>query len=71
MQVTRTVPADDWNLWIAANEPHKLTQKPITTPWALSITVPNNTAVLMTNANTRRVIEGWTSAFERLEAYLQ
>ncbi|HRI69828.1 MAG TPA: hypothetical protein PK156_36615 [Polyangium sp.] len=58
VQVTRTVPTDDWNLWIAACEPHKHTNKPITTPWALSITVPNNTAVLVTSANSRRVVDG-------------
>ncbi|MDI1432887.1 hypothetical protein [Polyangium sorediatum] len=58
VQVTRTVPADDWNLWIASNEPHKETQRAITTPWALSILVPNNTAVLVTSANSRRVVEG-------------
>lgn len=58
VQVTRSVPTDDWNLWIAASEPHKRTSRPITTPWALSITVPNNTAVLVTSANSRRVVEG-------------
>lgn len=58
VQVTRNVPTDDWNLWIAANEPHKHTSRPITTPWALSITVPNNTAVLITSANSRRVVDG-------------
>ncbi len=58
VQVTRTVPADDWNLWIAANEPHKETPRFITTPWALSILVPNNMAVLVTSANSRRVVDG-------------
>lgn len=58
VQITRTVPVDEWNLWIAANEPHKWTDHPMTTPWALSIIVPNNTAVLVTNANARRVVEG-------------
>ena len=58
VQVTRTVPTDDWNLWVAANEPHKRTNRSITTPWALSITIPNNTAVLVTSANSRRVVEG-------------
>ncbi|MBI3273108.1 MAG: hypothetical protein HYZ53_29230 [Planctomycetes bacterium] len=58
VQITRIVPADDWNLWIAANEPHKRTATAITTPWALSITVPNNTAILVTSANARRVVEG-------------
>ncbi|MFO0759213.1 MAG: hypothetical protein U0359_22165 [Byssovorax sp.] len=58
VQITRTVPAADWNLWIAANEPHKRGDRPVTTPWALSITVPNNMAVLVTSANDRKVVEG-------------
>src|SRR4029078_9962398 len=57
-QITRTVPTDDWNLWIAAYEPHKATDHPVITPWALSITVPNNMAVLVTSANARKVVEG-------------
>ena len=58
VQITRTIPIDDWNLWIAANEPHKRTSIPIVTPWAVSVTVPNNTAVLVTSANDRRVVDG-------------
>ncbi|MCG3192947.1 MAG: hypothetical protein DIJKHBIC_02195 [Thermoanaerobaculia bacterium] len=58
VQITRTVPADDWNLWIAAMEPHKRTSVPVTTPWAVSITVPHNTAVLVTSADGQRVAEG-------------
>jgi major vault protein len=58
VQITRNVPAADWNLWVAANEPHKRTNTPVTTPWALSIQVPNNTAVLITAASSRRVVEG-------------
>ncbi len=58
VQITRTIPADAWNLWIAANEPHKATGEPVTTPWAVSITVPHNTAVLATSADGQRVIEG-------------
>jgi major vault protein len=58
VQITRTVPADDWNLWVAANEPHKRTHVPVTTPWALSVVVPNNFAVLVTSANARRVVQG-------------
>jgi major vault protein len=58
VQITRTVPTDDWNLWIAANEPHKVTEDPVTTPWAVSIVVPMNTAVLVTSATDRRVVEG-------------
>jgi hypothetical protein len=58
VHITRTIPADDWNLWIAVGEPHKLTGAPVTTPWAMSIVVPHNTAVLATSADGQRVIEG-------------
>ncbi len=58
VQITRTVPADAWNLWIAANEPHKRTLGPVTTPWALSITVPHNMAALATSADGQRVVLG-------------
>jgi major vault protein len=58
VQITRTVPAVDWNLWIAGNEPHKRTHAPITTPWALSLTVPHNMAALATSADGQRVIQG-------------
>ncbi len=58
VQITRTVPAVDWNLWIAGNEPHKRTSGPVTTPWALSITVPHNVAALATSADGQRVIQG-------------
>jgi hypothetical protein len=58
VQITRTVPADDWNLWVAANEPHKRTHGAVTTPWALSVVVPNNFAVLVTSANARRLVQG-------------
>jgi major vault protein len=58
VQITRTVPADDWNLWVGANEPHKMTSEALTTPWAVSIIVPHNTAVLATSADGQRVIEG-------------
>lgn len=58
VQITRTVSATDWNLWIAGNEPHKRTGAPITTPWALSIVVPHNMAALATSADGQRVILG-------------
>jgi major vault protein len=58
VQITRTVPADDWNLWIGDNEPHKRTGDAVTSPWAMSIVVPHNTAVLATSADGQRVIEG-------------
>ncbi len=58
VQITRTVPVDQWNLWIAENEPHKRTSEPVTTPWAISINVPHNTAALATSARGQRLIEG-------------
>ena len=58
IHITRTLSRDDWNLWIVPGEPHKATHIPITTPWAISIVVPHNTAVLATSAAAQRVIEG-------------
>lgn len=58
VHITRTIPGDEWNLWIGVGEPHKLTDEPITTPWAISIAVPHNNAVLATSADGQRVIEG-------------
>jgi major vault protein len=58
VQITRNVPPDDWNLWVAFNEPHKATSTTMTTPWALSIIVPNNMAVMVTMAQSRKVVEG-------------
>lgn len=58
VQITRTVPPADWNLWIASSEPHKATSAAVTTPWAISVVVPNNAAVMVTMAQSRRVVEG-------------
>ncbi len=58
VHITRTIPTSDWNLWIAVGEPHKITDRPVVTPWAVSIVVPHNTAVLATSAAGQRVIEG-------------
>ena len=58
IHITRSVNSHDWNLWIAASEPHKGSDRLVTTPWALSIIVPHNTAVLATSAAGQRVIEG-------------
>lgn len=58
VHITRSVPPDDWNLWIVPGEPHKRTSQPVTTPWAISIVVPHNTAVLAASAAGQRVIEG-------------
>ncbi|RYE93709.1 MAG: hypothetical protein EOO75_03770 [Myxococcales bacterium] len=59
--VHRRVPRDQWNLMIAHAEPHKVApadQAFVTTPWALSLSVPNNEAVLVTSHHRRRVEVG-------------
>ena len=56
--VHRRVPHDKWNLWIGHAEPHKLTTGEVVTPWALSVIVPNNEAVLITSRHGRRVVVG-------------
>ena len=57
--INRRVPRGMWNLIIAKGEPHKTTdQKMVETPWALSVIVPNNEAVLVTSKDSRRVVIG-------------
>ncbi len=56
--VHRRVPNEKWNLWIAHAEPHKQQGRDVVTPWALSITIPNNEAVLITSRHGRRVAIG-------------
>lgn len=56
--VHRRVPHDKWNLWIGHAEPHKVTTGEVVTPWALSVIVPNNEAVLITSRHGRRVVVG-------------
>ncbi len=58
IHITRSISAGDWNLWIAPAEPHKQTDAAITTPWAVSVVVPHNTAALATSAAAQRIIEG-------------
>src|SRR3989338_2054331 len=68
-QMMRRVPAHLWNLIIGWGEPHKKVDEgeeskegessvPVETPWALSITVPNNEAVLITSRSGRRCVVG-------------
>lgn len=56
--VHRQVPHDRWNLWIGHAEPHKVTTAAVSTPWALSVIIPNNEAVLVTSRHGRRVVTG-------------
>lgn len=56
--VMRRVTADQWNLWIGHGEPQKRTVAETVTPWALSVIVPNNEAILITSRHGRRVVVG-------------
>ncbi|MBX3225164.1 MAG: hypothetical protein KF795_31895 [Labilithrix sp.] len=57
--VQRRVPREAWNLWVAHSEPHASTKdESVSSPWALSIAVPNNEACLVTSRHGRRVEVG-------------
>jgi major vault protein len=56
----RRVPGKLWNLMIGRMEPHKMVRESemVETPWAISVMIPNNEAVLVTSKDGRRVVEG-------------
>lgn len=57
--VQRRVPREQWNLWIGHAEPHKVARdEAVTTPWAVSVTIPNLEALLITSRHGRRVEVG-------------
>lgn len=58
--VKRRVPGTIWNLLIGHSEPHKKVHEGeiIETPWALSVVIPNNEALLITSKDGRRVVKG-------------
>jgi hypothetical protein len=59
--VHRRMPRDHWDLMIAHAEPHKAAPQGeafVTTPWALSVSIPNNEAVMVTSHHQRRVEVG-------------
>lgn len=58
VHITRTISTEDWNLWVATSEPHKVTNRSITTPWAISINIPHNMAIMAASADGQRVIQG-------------
>jgi major vault protein len=58
VHISRIVSAIDWNHWVTAFRKHKQVNQPVVTPWALSIRIPHNMAVLATSAVGQRVIEG-------------
>ncbi|MFA6593892.1 MAG: hypothetical protein WCT16_01415 [Candidatus Buchananbacteria bacterium] len=58
--IKRRIPGWLWNLVIGEGEPHKKVdpRQMVETPWAMSVPVPNNTAILVTGKNSRRVVVG-------------
>lgn len=58
--VLRRIPGRMWNLMIAAGEQHKKVADTamVETPWALSVVIPNNEAVLITSKSGRRCVVG-------------
>ncbi|MCX6745159.1 MAG: hypothetical protein NTX82_06570 [Candidatus Parcubacteria bacterium] len=56
----RRVPGKIWNLLIGYGEPHKAVSPDsvVESPWALSVQVPNNMAMLLTSRTGRRVVLG-------------
>jgi hypothetical protein len=58
--VKRKVPTELWNLIIGKGEPHKTVhdEKMVVTPWALSVIIPNNEAVLITSKDGRKPVVG-------------
>ncbi len=58
VHITRTMSVDDWNLWVTPTEPHKQARSPVVTPWAVSINVPHNMAIMAASADGQRVIQG-------------
>jgi len=71
--VQRRIPARMWNLMIGEGEPHKkaATGDMVTTPWALSIVIPNNEAVLVTSKDSRRCVVGPCTELLGYEEWLE
>jgi len=71
--VKRRVPGTAWNLMIGRAEPHKKVRDDgfEVTPWALSVIVPNNEAVLVTSKEGRRVVVGPCTELLGFEEWLE
>ncbi len=57
----RSISGANWNLWVGENEPHKKVsqlQDGVVTPWAVSIPVPSNKAILITGRRGQRCVVG-------------
>jgi major vault protein len=71
--VKRRVPGKRWNLIIGRGESHKTVPQEamIESPWALSVTVPNNEAILVTSRDGRRVVVGPKTELLDYEEWLE
>lgn len=70
--IHRKVPSNLWNLIIARNEQHKAADsRLVDTPWALSVIIPNNEAVLVTSKDGRRAEVGPKTILLEYEEWLE
>lgn len=71
--VRRKVPTKMWNLIIGKGEPHKTVNdvNMVETPWALSVVIPNNEAVLVTSKSGRRAEVGPKTILLEYEEWLE
>ena len=70
--IQRKVPANLWNLIIARNESHKTADtRLVSTPWALSVIIPNNEAILVTSKDGRRAEVGPKTILLEYEEWLE
>jgi len=62
-RVMRRIPAKLWNYTVGETEPHRQVAEgtEVETPWAWSIRVPSNTAMLVTSRSGSRVVMGGTT----------
>jgi len=70
--IKRRIPGRLWNLIIGQGEPHKKTgQQIVDSPWALSVVIPNNEAVMITSKDGRRVVVGPCMELLEYEEWLE
>lgn len=71
--IQRIVSAKLWNLMIGKGEPHKMVtnERSVVTPWALSIVIPNNEAILIVGKDGRRAVRGPCTELLEFEEILE
>lgn len=69
----RNIPGRMWNLMIGKGEPHKCVDSSmmVSTPWALSVIIPNNEAVLVTSKDGCRPVVGPRTELLEYEEWLE